>query len=763
MRRKRDEQGISRQRAARRKGATGVLSEDVVACIARLESPAAPARIAQALGSTDAAGLDHVLTDLARQGVLVRNRRGEYGLPDRMDLVRGRISGHPDGFGFLIPDDGGDDLFMPAWEMRRVLHGDRVMASVAGVDRRGRRQGAVVEILERANREIVGRYHRESGIGFVVPANTRIAQELLIPAHESGHAQSGQIVVAEIVEQPDQHRQPVGRIREVLGEHLAPGMEVDIALRLHEVPFVWPPEVIEETAAVAHEVMPRDRRGRKDLRALPLVTIDGADARDFDDAVYARADGDGHRLIVAIADVSSYVAPGTALDAEARRRGTSVYFPNRVVPMLPQELSNGICSLVPYEDRLCLACELRVDRNGAVEGFEFFDAVMRSAARLTYEEVAAAVVERDAGTRDRLGAVVPHLDELYKLYRRLRRRRDRRGALDLDAAESRIRFDEDGKIGSIVAVERNDAHRMIEECMIAANIAAAQFLEQAALPSLYRVHQPPTADRVEDLRSFLGELGLSFKARRSPTPKDYARILGEIGARPDRHLVQTVLLRSLKLAVYSPENAGHFGLALETYTHFTSPIRRYPDLLVHRGIRALLRKRDRARYRLDHEALTELGEHCSRTERRADEATRDVVAWLKCEYMQDRIGEEFEGLVTSVTGFGLFVSLTGIFVEGLVHVTALPNDYYHYDPVHHRMKGERSGRVYRLMDAVRVRLVRVDLDDRKIDFALAGEPPRREDRAGSRRRRRRRRGAGPRTASGSAVTRGCPRSCASPR
>lgn len=735
MRKRSDKGARTPRRAVSRRGNARLHDQGLIAYLEREGGPRALERIAAALGLRGPAAVTDLevrLQALVRQGVLVCNRRGEYGLAERMDLVRGRVVGHLDGFGFLVPDNGEGDLFLPAYEMRRVLHGDRVVARVRGIDQRGRRQGAIVDVLERANREVVGRYLREGGLSLVVPANPRLSQDVLVPPGEGGGARPGQIVVVAIVEQPEQHRQPVGRVIEVLGDHMAPGMEVDIAVRVHEVPYAWPASALEELAGIPGRVRPADARGREDLRALPLVTIDGADARDFDDAVYCEPDGGGFRLVVAIADVSHYVKPGTALDAEAQARGNSVYFPNRVIPMLPPELSNGICSLNPHEDRLCLACELGIDGRGRIIRYRFFDAVMRSAARLTYDEVAAMVVDRDRAARERHADLVRHLDDLHRLYLKLHRRRVARGAIDFDTMETGIVFDDDGKIERVVARERNDAHRMIEECMIAANIAAASFLAKHELPALYRVHQPPTAERLEDLRSFLGELGLALGGGDKPSPKDFARVLAQVKDRPDRHLIQTVMLRSLRLAVYSPENAGHFGLALDAYTHFTSPIRRYPDLLVHRAMRRLLRRRARHEYPYERTELERLGEHCSMTERRADDATRDVIAWLKCEYMSDRIGECFDGVVSGVTGFGLFVELAGVYVEGLVHVTALPRDYYHFDPVGHRLTGERSGRVFRLLDPVRVRLTRVAVDERKIELELI------EDAGGGRARGRRR-------------------------
>lgn len=681
-------------------------------------------QIARGLGVTeedDKLALSRRLDAMERDGQLVRNRRGGYGLIDKMDLIRGRIVGHPDGFGFLIRDDGGDDVFLSAREMRCALHGDRALVRLRGQDRRGRPEGAIVEVFERANHRVVGRYFSEAGVGFVVPDNKRIAQDVLIPAGEAGNATHGQIVVAKIIAQPDRRRQPLGHITEVLGEHMAPGMEVDIAIRSYELPCVWPDAVTEEIDTIVPEVTAADRRGRLDLRDTPLVTIDGEDARDFDDAVYCERHGQGWRLLVAIADVSHYVRPGAPLDKEAHNRGTSVYFPDRVIPMLPELLSNGLCSLNPRVDRLCMVCEMHFDARGVKKKHVFHNAVMNSHARLTYTEVAAALIDGDESARAKHKALLPHLENLYALYQLLRKQREQRGAIDFETSETRIIYGPSKKIERVVPLVRNEAHKLIEECMIAANISAAEYLQEQEVPALFRVHEKPSAEKMEDLRTFLAELGLQLPGGEVPRAKDFARLLGQIGRREDAHLIQTVLLRSLRLAVYGPENIGHFGLALESYTHFTSPIRRYPDLLVHRAIRSRIAMGKAHKYPYDIAAMQALGEHCSMTERRADEATRDAVAWLKCEYMMDKVGEVYEGIISSVTGFGLFVELKDIYVEGLVHITSLPNDYYHFDAVGHRLRGERSGRVYRLGNPVRIKVMRVDLDERKIDFDLVVE------------------------------------------
>ncbi len=675
--------------------------------------------IAELLGLStpvDIEALRRRLRAMVRDGQLILNRRQGYLPVNERDLVRGRVLAHPDGFGFLHPDSGGDDLFISPKHMRPLLHGDRAVMRIKGMDRRGRLEAALVEVLERANHQIVGRLFSEGEIGYVVADNKRINQDILIPAANRGEASDGLIVVAEIVEQPSMHQPPIGRIIEVLGEHMAPGMEIDVAINANNIPNEWPPEVEAEAQAYAGEVQEQDKAGRLDLRDKPLLTIDGEDARDFDDAVYCEKQGKGWVLYVAIADVAHYVQIDSALDLEAYNRGTSVYFPGRVVPMLPESLSNGLCSINPQVDRLCMVCIMEFDQSGKMQDYQFAEAVMCSHARLTYTEVAAMLVDKDIGLREKYQSVLPHLEVLYKLYKVLLKQRQKRGAIDLDTTETRIIFSDEQKIASIEPVMRNDAHRLIEECMISANIAAAQFLSQHKVVGLYRVHEPPSADKHEDLSSFLGELGLKFPRFEKANSKHYAELLKSIKDRPDYHLIQTVLLRSLLQAEYQPINNGHFGLALEEYAHFTSPIRRYPDLLVHRAIRHILRggKADNYAYMFEH--MKSMGEHSSMTERRADEASRDAVDWLKCEYMQDKVGDAFAGIVTSVTSFGLFVELEDIYVEGLVHVTSLSKDYYQFDPVSHRLVGERTGQVFQLGDSIHVKVARVSLDDRQIDF-----------------------------------------------
>lgn len=660
------------------------------------------------------------LRAMERDGQLLYNRRRQYVPIAHTDLIAGRVIGHADGFGFLKPDDGTPDLFLHAKQMRSLLHGDRALVSVRGLDPKGRREGAVVEILERGTTQVVGRYFQEGGVGFVAPDNSRISQDILIPSENKGEAKHGQIVVAAIVEQPSKYAQPKGKIVEVLGDHMAPGMEIDVAIRSHQLPFEWSAEISEESDQFGYEVPEDAKQGRVDLRNTPLVTIDGEDAKDFDDAVYCEREGNNWRLLVAIADVSHYVRLGMAIDTEATERGTSVYFPGKVIPMLPEILSNGLCSLNPHVDRLCMVCEVRVGSRGKLLSYQFMEGVMHSAARLTYTKMAKIVVDRETETRNEYSPeLCAHLDDLYALYKVLRKARDRRGAIDFETEETRIIFDAERKIEAIVPTQRNDAHKLIEECMILANVCAAKFLSKHRIPALHRVHDGPTPEKLADLRQFLSGLGLSMGGGDEPTPADYTALLDSLGERPDRHMIQTVLLRSMSQAVYSPEANGHFGLAQEHYAHFTSPIRRYPDLLVHRAIRHMLRGGKVGNFDYKHKAMMALGEHCSMTERRADDATRDVTAWLKCEYMQEHVGDSFSGVISGVTGFGLFVELSDIYVEGLVHITALTSDYYHFDPARHQLTGENSGRIYRLGDTLQVTVARVDLDERKIDFVLA--------------------------------------------
>ena len=682
-------------------------------------------RLLHDIGLTDAVdveALNRRLGAMVRDGQLVQNRRGEYCLVKRLPLVAGTVIGHRDGFGFLKPDEGGEDIFLPPRQMSELMHGDRAVVRVQGVDHRGRAEGSLVDVLERNTSELAGRYVEERGVSFVVPDNARIAHTVQIPVPERHGARSGQMVVVEITQQPGKHSEVIGRVSRVMGERNAAGMATELAIHAHALPHAFPGNVEAEVRGLGPEVPDQAKQGRLDLRSTPLVTIDGEDARDFDDAVYCERQRDGFRLLVAIADVSHYVKTGTALDHEGQKRGNSVYFADRVIPMLPEVLSNGLCSINPQVDRLCMVCEMHVDRDGEVSRARFHEAVMCSAARFTYTKVAKILVDKDPELCREYAPLLPHLQDLYALYHVLAKARLRRGAIDFDSTETKVVFDAKGGIEAIRPTVRNDAHKLIEECMIAANVQAGKFLAKHKLPTLYRVHAGPETESLEKLRAFLGTLGLQFGGGAKPEPGHYAKLLDKVRERPDKHLIQTVLLRSLAQAVYTPENVGHFGLALPFYAHFTSPIRRFPDLLVHRAIRHVLQGGTAQNFSYSMSHMEQMGSHCSMTERRADEATRDALDRLKAEYMRDKQGEEFEGLVTGVTNFGLFVQIKDLYVEGLVHITSLPSDYYNHDPIGHRLVGERSGRVFRLTDTVRVRVAAVNVDERKIDFELAALP-----------------------------------------
>ncbi|MGA0024795.1 MAG: ribonuclease R [Burkholderiales bacterium] len=651
---------------------------------------------------------------MERDGQIMRNRRGDLCVVEKLDLIRGRVLGHKDGFGFLQREDEGPDLFLGPREMQKVLHGDRVMARISGMDRRGRPEGKIVEVLEHGQTRFVGRLHIEHGVTFVAAEDKRISQDFVVPAGEAGKAKPGQVVTVEIISQPGRQAQPLARVVEILGNYADPGMEIEIALRKHALPWIFPPAAEALSAKLPKAVRSADHKGRVDLRDMALVTIDGETARDFDDAVYCELDGQGYRLVVAIADVSNYVQPGDALDEEARSRGNSVYFPRRVIPMLPESLSNGLCSINPEVERLAMACDMRIDTHGNIKGYKFFPAVMRSHARFTYTEVATILEDTRGAAARRRKALVPHLEVLYRLYHQLAKARSKRGAIDFETIETQMIFDDGGKIENIVPVIRNDAHRVIEECMLAANVCASDFLREHGHPMLYRVHEGPTPEKLEALRDFLKGFGLQLSGGDAPHALDYAKLLAKVKDRPDAQLLQTVMLRSLKQAVYTPKNTGHFGLAYESYTHFTSPIRRYPDLLVHRAIKAVLAGK---KYEPGDWAV--LGAQCSMTERRADEATRDVTAWLKCYYMRDRVGEVFMGSVAGVAAFGAFVALDDVYVEGLVHISDLGKDYFKYDAAKHELMGERTRQRYRLGDRVRVKIAKVDLNAARIDFVLA--------------------------------------------
>lgn len=676
-----------------------------------------------------------------------------------LDEVEGVIQGHRDGHGYVVRDDGEGDIYLPPNEMRAVLHRDRVKARVVRHDRKGRAEGRVVEIVERPPQPIIGRLLHESGVWLVAPEDKRYGQDVLIPKGATGLAKSGQVVVVELTEPPSLYGQPVGRVKEVLGEIDDPGMEIEIAVRKYGVPHEFSDACIAQARSLPDKVRPQDRKARVDLTDVPLVTIDGEDARDFDDAVYCEPSkvgrGKGWRLLVAIADVSHYVETGSAIDVDAYERATSVYFPRRVIPMLPEKLSNGLCSLNPEVERLCMVCDMLITAAGEIHAYQFYPAVMWSHARMTYTEVAAILANTRGPEATRRKDLVPHFLNLHDVYRALLKARNVRGAVDFETTETQIICDENGRIEQIVPRVRNDAHRLIEEAMLAANVCSADFIQQAEHPGLYRVHEGPTPEKKEILRGYLKAMAVGLTISEDPKPAEFQKIAEATKERPDAQQIHTMLLRSMQQAIYTPINSGHFGLAYDAYTHFTSPIRRYPDLLVHRVIKAIL---TRDRYQLPalptpgeaHEKLARrlaarvaapghkpkkagppptrevqaweaAGLHCSANERRADEASRDVEAWLKCKYMRDHLGEEYSGVVTAATSFGIFVTLDAMYVEGLVHITELGGEYFKFDEARQELRGERTGIRYAIGTRLRVQVSRVDLDGRKIDFRLVRE------------------------------------------
>ncbi|MFZ2650490.1 MAG: ribonuclease R, partial [Burkholderiaceae bacterium] len=669
-----------------------------------------------------------------------------------MSEVDGSVQGHRDGHGFVLRNDGQADIYLSQQEMRAVLHRDRVKVRIVRCDRKGRPEGRVLEILERKRAPIIGRLLHEAGVWLVAPEDQRYGQDILIPKNATASATAGQVVAIELTEPPSMYSQPVGRVVEVLGEIDDPGMEIEIAVRKYEVPHHFSAEALAQAASLPQTIRATDRKHCIDLSDVALVTIDGEDARDFDDAVYCepavigksvgRTKSDNAwRLIVAIADVSHYVKPGDALDADAYQRATSVYFPRRVIPMLPERISNGLCSLNPNEDRLALVCDMLVTEGGDVHAYQFYPAVIRSQARLTYDEVAAILANTHGAQALRREALIPDLLNLHGVYRALAKAREKRGAVDFATSETQIVCDANGRIEKIVPRTRTEAHRVIEEAMLAANVCAADFIARAKHPTLYRVHEGPTPERRELLQNYLKALGLGLTIGNEPRPAEYQSIAAATRDRPDAQQIHTMLLRSMQQAIYTGTNAGHFGLAYDAYTHFTSPIRRYPDLLVHRVIHALLGGR---RYHLvpaavvatpmprkgarpvkhagqEAEVWELAGAHCSANERRADEASRDVEAWLKCRYMREHLGEEFSGTVNAVTAFGLFVQLDVLYVEGLVHIAELGGEYYRFDEARQELRGERSGLRYAIGSRVRIQVSRVDLDGRRIDFRLVRE------------------------------------------
>ena len=683
--------------------------------------------------------LQRRLFAMHREGQLIKNRKSAFSIPDRSALLKGTVLAHRDGYGFLQVSEG-DDLYLSQREMRKVFNGDVALAAITHIKANGKKEAEIVEVVERHTEQIVGKLLIDGEKMRVIPQSPKINHSIFIEQEHTISAAHEQLVIVDITRQPDAYRAPKGIIVDVLGDELDPGMEIEIAVRNFGIPHTWPEELLIEAKALGEEPKEADKKHRVDLRDLPLVTIDGEDARDFDDAVYCeKKPSGGWRLWVAIADVSHYVNINSAFDTEAQLRATSVYFPEKVIPMLPEELSNGLCSLKPQVDRLCMVCEMTISATGKLSGYEFYEAVMHSHARLTYTEVGKVLAEKDdreSLIRQQYKKLLKPLDELKNLYGALKGQRNIRGAINFETTETKIIFDSERKIEDIVPITRNDAHKLIEECMLCANVATAKFLSKYKIPALFRVHESPSERKLENLRGFISERGLSLPGGDEPSPMDYQSLFSQLEDREDASVIQTMMLRSMNQAVYEPDNKGHFGLAYDAYAHFTSPIRRYPDLLVHRAIRSIIRSeannknvrrcdgqkplKKSAIYPYDLEALLVLGEQCSMAERRADDATRDVVDWLKCEYLQERIGEEFSGKIAAVAPFGFFVELDDLFVEGMVHVSQLGNDFYQYEQAKQRLIGENSRQVFNLGDKVEVRISKVELDDRKVHLTLAG-------------------------------------------
>ena len=647
------------------------------------------------------------LRAMVRDKQLSCNKSGVYRPFSNRGLISGTVIANPKGFGFVSLDKGGKDLRLSSQQMKLAFHGDKVKVRLLN----RKLDAEIVEVTETVN-TLVGRLHIDKKGSYVVVDDKRIKHQIDIVELLEG-CSDNQVVVVEVLTSPTLEKNATGRITSILGNYLDEGVEVDSAIHRHQIPSTFGDEALKESAKLPTKVLSKDKENRVDITNLELVTIDGEDSRDFDDAVYAIPSKKGWKLIVAIADVSHYVKEGTELDTESLERGNSVYFPHRVVPMLPEVISNGLCSLNPEVERLCMACEMEIDSVGSLLEYKFYPAVMLSHARLTYTEVNEMLENKKSPLRKKYSSnVQENVDFLYGLYQTLRISRQKRGVMDFDRIESQILFDDKGKIENIIARKRNDAHKLIEECMLMANQAAAKYLQRENEDFLYRVHPKPTSEKVEVTRQFLNAIDLRLEGGLEPDSSDFAKLLKNAIGREDENIIKTVVLRTMKQATYTPKNEGHFGLAFEDYTHFTSPIRRYPDLLVHRAIkRSLLNN-----HREQSNRMVEMGAHLSMTERRADDASRDVEQWLKCEYMRDKVGESFSGVISGVAGFGLFVELTDIFVEGLVSVRDLKEDYFIFDDVHHQLKGQRGGRIYRLGDTIKVKVVSVNLDDRKIEF-----------------------------------------------
>lgn len=713
--------------------------EFILAHLQTRNAPASLNELCEELQLSDEEDIEAIrrrLKAMLRDGQLEQLAKRRYWLAGHRTLVSGKVFIDKKNMLWVIPEDRSSRIALPFFTDKKVMQGNKVIVSVPDLPENpdATREGKLVEILEQPDVVITGRYVTEGAVNFVVPFSKEFLNDIIIPEGKDCGAVNGQIVVVEIIALNSNRADPIGEIIEILGNERNKNVEIESALRKHNLPYEWPKELIKSIADLTESVPESAVKGRIDLRELPLVTIDGEDARDFDDAVYCTpTKTGGWKLYVAIADVSYYVKTNTALDLEAYNRGNSVYFPTRVIPMLPEILSNGLCSLKPNEDRLCMVCEMSISSTGKLTRYEFYEAVMHSKARLTYNKV-AKILDNDEMLRTQYKELVPDLENLAQLYNTLRLERTKRGAIDFETVETSITFGKSGKIANIEPVVRNVAHKIIEECMLSANVATAKFLDKHKIPGLYRNHEGPPDDKLADLRTFLNEIGLTLGTgkKSKPEPLDYGTLLEKIKDRPDAKMIQTVLLRSLCQAVYAPDNLGHFGLAYDAYTHFTSPIRRYPDLIVHRQIKTVLAGKWQDNIRTTtagakvvaqlEEDLENIAHHCSVTERRADDATRDVIMSLKCQYVKQHIGEIFDGIISGVTRFGLFVELVDYYVDGLVHIASIDQDYYTFDPIHHKLTGERSGVVYSLGMPVKVQVAKVNTDELKIDFNMVTSP-----------------------------------------
>ncbi|AIN47498.1 ribonuclease R [Candidatus Palibaumannia cicadellinicola] len=703
--------------------------ELILVHLAKRETPISREDLARELNLCDIEqleGLRRRLRAMERDGQLIFLHKQYYVLPERLNLLRGTVIGHRDGFGFLRVDGRKEDFYLSAEQMKMAIHGDVVLAQSQGEYHKNRIAARIIRVLVPKTNQIVGRFGINAHSAFVVPDDSRLSFDILIPSEATHNAHIGYMVVVQLTQRPNRNTKAIGKVVEVLGEKMDPSMAVDIALRTHDLPYIWPLEVEKQVANLTEEVPESAKYGRIDLRMLPLVTIDGEEARDFDDAVYCEKKRGGWRLWVAIADVSYYVRPHTPLDSEARNRSTSVYFPSQVIPMLPEVLSNSLCSLNPKVDRLCMVCEMTISAYGRLSSYKFYEAVMNSQARLTYNKVWQILQGKQKLGADYAQLMKP-LTQLYAMYQKLEHARIQRGGLSFETEEAKFIFNAEHRIERIEPVIRNEAHKLIEECMILANIAAARFIDKNKEPALYRVHDRPNNDNITSLRTILGGLGLTLGGGDQPKTKDYADIMSRISGRTDHEMLRTMLLRSMKQAIYDPENRGHFGLALQAYTHFTSPIRRYSDLVLHRAIKYLLGRQNgkvdgcstpTGGWHSEPKDMLQIGQQCSMSERRADEATRNVADWLKCDFMQDHVGEVFYGIIANVTSFGFFVRINELFIDGLVHVSSLDNDYYRYDNVGQRLIGESGGRIYRIGDAVGIRVEAIHMSERKITFSL---------------------------------------------